>query len=164
MGAEFSPCRRYRYALTRESMDMRVGQSDRTLVMIGHNPSTADEVMNDNTIRRCIGFANDNGFRNLVMVNLFAFRATVPYDVPMDEDAIGPDNDAWLTAWMMQGDTVCCAWGGIEHPIKAEAVERVRRIAELTGKPLHCLGVTKYGEPRHPLYMPKDSQLMEWKP
>jgi hypothetical protein len=48
------------------------------ICFIGLNPSTADAEVNDPTIRRCIGFAHDWGFGGLLMLNLFAFRATDP--------------------------------------------------------------------------------------
>ncbi|MES2137565.1 MAG: DUF1643 domain-containing protein [Pseudomonadota bacterium] len=45
------------------------------------NPSTADAVQDDPTIRRCIGFAKAWGKGGIVVINLFAFRATNPKDM-----------------------------------------------------------------------------------
>lgn len=87
-GANFSRCRRFRYALWREW--------DATLpavMLIGLNPSTADANHNDPTIRRCIGFARDWGFGGVRVLNLFAFRATYPDDLKAAADPVGPRND-----------------------------------------------------------------------
>src|SRR4051812_15620668 len=66
--AEFSPCRRYRFALWRR------WDSGPQVLFAMLNPSTADETTNDPTIRRCIGFARAWGFGSLAVGNLFAFR------------------------------------------------------------------------------------------
>lgn len=76
--AMFSSDRAYRYALFREW-----GEESK-LVVIGLNPSTADEYQDDPTIRRCIGYAKAWGHGGLVMLNLFAFRATQPGDMKGD--------------------------------------------------------------------------------
>ena len=65
--AEFSPDRVYRYALYRTW-----GRDKRRVLFVGLNPSTADESVDDPTIRRCKGFAADWGYGGLIMANLFA--------------------------------------------------------------------------------------------
>src|ERR1700691_893264 len=68
MGAVFSPCRRYRYALWRE-WGVLPGMPDKGYVLfVGLNPSTADETRDDATIRRCIAFAQAWGYSGLCMV------------------------------------------------------------------------------------------------
>ena len=55
--AVFSPDRLHRYGL------WRIWDDDLPKVLfIGLNPSTADELKNDPTIRRCIGYAKDWGY------------------------------------------------------------------------------------------------------
>jgi len=75
--AEISPCGLYRYTLWRW-----FGMGDRTVRFIGLNPSTADANQDDPTIRRCADFARRWGFDRLCMVNLFAYRATDPRELP----------------------------------------------------------------------------------
>jgi len=86
-GATFSTDRVYRYALWRV-WDAALP----SFVVIGLNPSTADETENDPTIRRCIGFAKREGCGGLVMLNLFAVRATDPRVMMAHPEPIGPDN------------------------------------------------------------------------
>jgi hypothetical protein len=50
--AEFSACRKNRYALWRVW-----NEADPLVMFIGLNPSVADETADDPTIRRCIQFA-----------------------------------------------------------------------------------------------------------
>ena len=71
--AKFSPDRRYRYLLTR-----RVGLTDDAVTFVMLNPSTADEIQDDPTIRRCIAFANRWGFGWPHVANLSPLRATDP--------------------------------------------------------------------------------------
>jgi len=71
--ASFSHCKRYRYQLLRR-WEGGIGRC----VIVGLNPSTADAQNDDPTIRRCMGFAQDWGFNELIMVNLFAYRTPHP--------------------------------------------------------------------------------------
>jgi hypothetical protein len=139
----------YRYRLGRQRED---GVGVVTFVML--NPSTADGEVNDPTIRRCIGFAWDWGYRELIVVNLFAFRATTPGELRRAVDPIGPKNDEHLLAAADQGDAVVAAWG-----VHGEMNARDREVMELLSShaTMRCLGLTKAGLPRHPLYMSKSS-------
>lgn len=55
--AVFSACRKYRYSLHR-TWD----RENRKCMFIGLNPSIADEVVDDPTIRRCIRYAKEWGY------------------------------------------------------------------------------------------------------
>ncbi len=65
-------CRKYRYSLTR-SWNSAKGY----VLFIGLNPSTADETIDDPTLRRCMNYAKDWGYGGLIMVNLFAYMSTL---------------------------------------------------------------------------------------
>jgi hypothetical protein len=78
------------------------------------NPSTADASQDDPTIRRCIGFARQWGCGRLVVLNLFAFRATDPADLKRAADPVGPENRAWFDRTLVDdlvGGPVVCGWG-----------------------------------------------------
>src|SRR5437588_2477108 len=89
--AVFSPDGRYRYLLTR-----RLGRSRRVATFIMLNPSTADAINNDPTIRKCVGFARRWGCGLLQVVNLFALRATEPRVLRAAADPVGPENSRWI--------------------------------------------------------------------
>lgn len=150
--AQFSTCRKYRYALWR--------WWDRTkpyAMFIGLNPSTADETNDDPTIRRCIGFVAEWGYGGLCMANLFAFRATDPKNMMKHPEPIGPKNDYWLLELSRQAGIVIAAWGA-----KGEYKHRSKTACAAL-RDLKCLGLTKTGHPRHPLYLPKDTKPRPFK-
>lgn len=137
----------FRYSLTRDWNEP--GVVGKQVCFIGLNPSTADGTQDDPTIRRCIGFASSWGFRHLIMVNLFAYRSTKPKYLLTAKDPVGPENDAFISDAVRHSSLVVGAWGGHEL-----AVERVRQLssANVLGD-YAVLGLTKSGQPRHPLYM-----------
>lgn len=154
--ASFSRCGRYRYALQRQLEAS--GQGAVLFVML--NPSTADACRDDPTIRRCIGFARRLGARRLLVGNLYAYRATLPRQLFAAEDPVGPGNDRWLRRMARQVDRIVVAWGAHAVP---ERVQRVGRLlAGVHSEPLLALGLTVSGQPRHPLYLPRDAQLQPW--
>lgn len=156
--ADLSDDRVYRYALGR-TWDDTLGQ----VVFIGLNPSTADETLNDPTIRRCIGFAKAWGYGSLVMLNLFALRATDPKGLRIALDPIGyPRNDQEISRYARQSALVVAAWGADEFAIQRGqvVVEQIRYQGD--GYKLHHLGRTKHGQPKHPLYLAKTTDLQRW--
>jgi len=143
-----SPCRTYRYTLWRE---FGGALDDGLYVMfIGLNPSTADEVADDPTIRRCIGYAQAWGYSALCMVNLFAYRATDPADMMRAADPVGQDNDKYLSDLAQGAALVVAAWGN-DGAYRGRDAEVRAMLPDL-----HCLDVTKAGQPGHPLYLKKE--------
>lgn len=151
--AEFSPCRRYRYALFRP-----LGPGP-VLAVIGHNPSTADETADDPTIRRCLGYARRDGFGALLMLNLCAWRDTNPDGLTLLDDPVGPENDAALLAGARAAGCVLAAWGALARASRAQRVrhrpEEVLRLLRPVA-PVYALKVGKDGSPGHPLYLRAD--------
>jgi len=142
----------YRYAL------WRVWDDDRPYVQfIGLNPSTADAVEDDPTIRKCYGFASRWGYGGFCMTNLFAFRATKPAVMKRAVDPVGPENDQWLNAVASFADIQVAAWG-------LHGRHRGRDKIVLAMFPnLQCIHVTKDGHPGHPLMLGYDSVLRPYK-
>jgi hypothetical protein len=105
-GAQFSGCRRWRYALVR-----RWSIDDNLIAFIGLNPSTADEFTDDPTIRRCRCFARGWGYSGMVMLNLFGWRSTEPKGLLEADDPIGPANDEALLEWCRPMRQIICCWG-----------------------------------------------------
>lgn len=139
----FSPDRIYRYSLWREW-----GLAHSPYAMfIGLNPSIADEIRDDPTVRRCMRFAKDWGYGAMVMANIFAFRATLPEVLMAQADPVGPGNDEWLEMCASKAGIKVACWG-----TRGSHLDRGLAVRRLIGS-LSCLGLTKDGFPRHPLYL-----------
>eukprot|EP00955_Chlamydomonas_euryale_P054230 355746-Chlamydomonas_euryale.AAC.2 len=149
--ASFSRCRRYRYALWRR------WSPGPYVMFICLNPSTADERMDDPTVRRCIGFARRWGFGALCMVNLFAFRATNPKTMKSaDVDPIGPNNNRVLKRLALGAGMKIAAWG--THGTHLARDQVVRSMLD----DLHYLSLTRDGHPRHPLFTRSTLNPVSW--
>ncbi len=158
-GAIFGgPSSEYRYSLWRRFTSRDVAPA-RMIAFIGLNPSTADEKKNDPTVERCVRRAGRLGFGGMLMMNAYAFRSTDPAGLKATADPLGPDNLTALADVCRQVDTVVACWG--VHC--SEAHEWL--ICRMIGRPIHCLGRTKDGRPRHPLYLRNDQPLeVFWRP
>ena len=160
MSAVISDCGRYRYRLERHALS---GAGAVAWIMV--NPSTADALQDDATIRKVIGFSERLGFGWLIVGNKFAYRATDVRELKSAAHAIGPENDDHLRSILADAQTVIAAWGPLA---KLAAPHRrrwmtVERLAKEAGKSLMCLGTAADGHPRHPLMLAYDTPLVEWK-
>jgi hypothetical protein len=155
-GAIFSDCEAYRYLLWRQWKE--IGAREGTVLGCGLNPSIADHMILDPTMVRFIGFTRRLGYARFEMVNAYGFRSTDPRGLHHLADPVGPDNDQVIAERMAAAEVIIVGWGAF--PL---AAARARRVVELaSGKPLHCLGITQAGWPRHPLYLRSDAPLIPW--
>jgi hypothetical protein len=123
---------KYRFVLE------RVWDAQRpTALWIMLNPSTADAFEDDPTIRRVVSFSKTYGMGACRVINLFA-------------DLAGMNAQAGLTivAWGAQVD------GRDTH----DMVDWVREHSYGAW----CLGKTKSGQPKHPLYLDGATALDPW--
>ena len=156
--AVLSPCGTYRYCLERRPWPP---SGAGTVVFCMLNPSTADDRDDDPTIRRLRGFAAAWGYSGFTVVNLYALRSPDPAALKSHVDPIGPLNDHWISEKAAQAGAVVCAWGTHADPDRVAAVVRTLLDA---GVQIQCLGTTKDGHPRHPLYVKGDTTLIPWPP
>lgn len=155
----------YRYTLTREigsPPDAMFDDLHGRLCWVMLNPSTADDLTDDPTIRRVIRFTRDAGYESLEVVNLFAARAKNPRRLYEHDDPIGPENWAAILAAFDYADAVVFAWGSSGGPRAVSRANWVRGAARDLVRPPLCLGLTADGSPRHPLYVPASQPLVEY--
>lgn len=162
--AELSDCGTYRYVLARlwdEALP--------TVNFIMLNPSTADHLKDDPTIRRCVGFAKSWGFGQLIVTNLYPFRSPSPFEMKAASNKRGPRdprghrllNDLHIAKWAANSSLIVCAWGNhAESDVERETLKLLRSI----GKTPHALRLSKSGKPNHPLYLPGDMKPTAWRP
>jgi hypothetical protein len=147
-GAVFDVSARYRYSLWR----IWCAYHPR-IVFVLLNPSTADGERSDPTIRRCIGFAQTWKFGSVEVVNLFAYRATDARELLKIDDPVGEENNYFLMQAVERCSTVVVGWG-----TRGTLLGRDNQVMSLLAgrKDVYCLGITKDGQPRHPLYVKSD--------
>lgn len=152
----FSDDRRYRYTLWRIISPIFAKEY---ICFICLNPSTADETTDDNTVRRCIRFARREGYGVVCVLNLFALRSTDPSAIKTVIDSKGPENDKHIFAVAKGAEKIVVAWG-----VHGSFMRRDKDVLHLLERmELYCLGMTKDGHPRHPLYLKRDTRIEPYK-
>lgn len=159
-GATISACGKYRYVLWRKFRN-----HGKKILWILTNPSKADSVVDDPTVSRCISISKRENASEIYICNPFAYRATDPKDVreaaKSGVDIVGPKNLDHIYVAMERSDLCIVGWGA-----NGEFMDSGRKMMEFIDKnkpgrlPVRCLGITKYGHPRHPLYVSKNAPLV----
>jgi len=149
--AVFSSCRKYRYSLTRAW-----NLTGNYVLFIGLNPSIADELIDDPTLKRCINFAKDWGYGGLIMVNLFAYVSTHPSELKNTKLPIGKENDKHILKNHQKSQLTVIAWGNDGY-----LYDRDKEVLAIIDSPM-CLNINKSGQPAHPLYQKKDQELINF--
>lgn len=126
------------------------------MAIIGLNPSSATENEDDPTVNRCWKLAKREGYDAFCMLNIFALRSTNPQKLYSSPDPIGVDNDQWIQQVTQQASIVVAAWG-----VHGAFQQRGKQVREMIPD-LKCLGITKYGHPRHPLYLRRDVDVISY--
>jgi hypothetical protein len=152
--ATISVDQRYRYELRRWWGPGEI------MAYVMLNPSTADALKDDQTIRRCMFFARREGYDGIVVVNRYAFRCTQPSDLLQASDPEGPDN---LAAWDKaltdhKVGMIVAAWGasapkGLRPSLAAAAWSQAGWF---------CLGKTKTRHPHHPSRLGNDVEFEKY--
>lgn len=167
MSAIFSDCMRWRYRLDRDFLNL----SGPTIAFGLHNPSKAGADNNDPTSRRGIGYAMAWGGRKLIFVNPWAGCATKPEDLWKMADPVGPMNDFHIAAVAREvtqtGGFFVFAWGAVSPPrhLRFAVTARLHTFEKIVrdhGCDVRALGLTKAGQPRHPLYMRANAKPEPW--
>lgn len=151
--AVISVCGKYRYLLR------RVWNEDRMRALfVMLNPSTADAEVDDATIRSCIRLCRSWDYGSLEVVNLFGWRATDPRELVDADEPIGQDNDRVAAAAIERCDVTICAWGA--HKMAESRADKMRNLITSRRPAAFCLGTTKSGAPKHPLYIKTGTPLV----
>lgn len=156
--AEYSACGKYRYFLTR-----KIDDTKKPLCFIMLNPSTATEEQNDPTVERCQRRALSAGYGGIIILNLFAYRATDPKDMKVQADPVGPHNDRFIDEALHDSKygilDIVCGWG-----CHGTHMDREKAVLEMFAKyqiQPKALEWTKAGHPKHPLYIPYSARPHE---
>lgn len=161
--AEISPCGTYRYQLDRWAV-VAGRPFGPKVAWIMVNPSTADALSDDATIRKIKGFSERMGCNRFTVGNLFAYRATDIKALKTANAPIGPLNDEYLDRIIQDADRVMVAWGPTAKLPKnlRNRWRAFKLMADEYGIKLYCLGTAKDGQPLHPLMQPYSAEIVEW--
>lgn len=122
------------------------------------NPSKADHRIDDQTIKRCMYYTYREGYARLVVVNLYALRATVAAELRRHPSPCGPDNDRHIAEEAAGAALTVVAWGSDPMvPARAAAVREL-----LGDRELLCLGTNDDGQPKHPCRLGNVVPLVPW--
>lgn len=146
---------RYRYTLYRKWSD------DPPVTFIMLNPSTADALEDDPTIRKCAGFAARWRCGAIYVGNLFAFRATKPADMRRVHDPVGVENQKHVLRLMAQSPMTVCAWGAHGNYQNQDKIF-LSWVSGVLPINIKIFGLTKNGQPQHPLMLPYSTSLIDW--
>lgn len=145
---QFSDCGTYRYRLSFDFRPER-GRKKARLAFVGLNPSSARAWKLDPTVFKVGRLAHRMGFAGYDVFNAFGLVSTDPKGLKLIDDPNGPGNDEALQA-IPRSSFILAGWG-----VHAGLGDRFSKLAELLPSKMYCLGVTKAGFPRHPLYVPE---------
>ncbi len=138
------------------------------IVFLMLNPSTASAFELDPTVSECIRFARlwRPDVDVVEVVNLFAFRTPYPKVLKKAPDR-GDDalNNEQILEACAGASLVIAAWG-VDGDLGGRA-NFVRSMIHENGIPMHRIGVTKDGHPKHPLArgkhrIPREQQPIPW--
>ena len=134
-----------------------------TIAYFGINPSTADASVNDQTITKLGEFTRRHGGNHFIVGNVFTYRATdvrALYTVKPNH----ADADRYLDEIIAEADILVPMWGRTSK-VPAHLRPRFNEVAlklMAAGKPVRIFGRTNSGDPKHPLMLGYDTQLIEW--
>ena len=158
--AKLSDCKKYRYELIREwsrSDFAPNATKERQVVFCLLNPSTADAVEDDPTIKRCVGFTQEWGYSRMVVVNLFAFRATDSSELSKCPNPVGKSNNSYILKNAKEAALFVAGWGTKGRMLNRD--NSVLNMLRSNSTVVHALGKNGDGTPKHPLRLKKSTVL-----
>jgi len=155
--AIFDTTKKYRYLLMRQWSE---NNAQITWIML--NPSTADENIDDPTIRRCIGFSKLYNAGKMEIVNLFSYRSTTPQTLYTINDPIGKETDQYILNSVKSADKVIIAWGN-HGKLNNRSKYVINDLLSPYHNKIYTLKLLKNKEPGHPLYISYSEQLKKLK-
>jgi hypothetical protein len=161
VSAIISACGRYRYRLER-----RQDKPGPVVAFFGVNPSTANADTEDATTRKWHGFCERNGWGKYVVGNVFAYRSTDVACLAKVDDPVGTENQEYITSIAAGADLLVPCWGNTAKvpPNLRRAFSVLLKTLVATGKPMFTFGLTRSGDPKHPLMLGYDTRLLPFHP
>lgn len=146
--AEFSIDKKERYSLKREW-----DKSKNKILYIMLNPSFADDKDDDPTIRRLINFTKKFNSGGFLVGNIFTTITPNPKELDKSK-GMSDKNFEELIKLINKVDQIVYAWGS--------SIEEPKLLKKLVLNP-KCFGKNLNGTPKHPLYLPSQTNLINFR-
>lgn len=136
----------------------------KNLICIGINPSTATPESLDNTLKKVQKFASNKGYDGWIMLNVYPQRATNPKCIHTEiNDSIHQENLKQIQLLIQEYPNfdVWASWGTLinKRPFLKKCLVDVAEVLGSDRNWLHLNELTKKGHPKHPLYLPYESEF-----
>ncbi len=149
----FSKCGKHRFVL-----DCIWDSTKPLMTFVLLNPSIASNDICDPTVDKCIHFAKRDDYGSISIINLFSKITPRPQNLLLDETRTVDENEGHILNVIKQSKKVVVAWG--EEGAWFHMNHKVLTL--LRDQKLYCLGTNRYGFPRHPGRLPKDTKIKEF--
>ncbi len=146
--AKFSIDKKERYSLKREW-----DKSKNKILYIMLNPSFADDKDDDPTIRRLINFTKKFNSGGFLVGNIFTTITPNPKELDKSK-GMSDKNFEELIKLINKVDQIVYAWGS--------SIEEPQLLKKLVLNP-KCFGKNLNGTPKHPLYLPSQTKLINFR-
>lgn len=143
-------------------------RGEKPLICVGINPSTAAPDALDPTLQSAQRIALSNGYDSFLMFNVYAQRATRPDDMEKSCNSFlhGENRRAFTYLLSLSSrPAVWAAWGNIieKRPYLMDCLRDFAVQGQSAGARWFTAGPPlKSGHPHHPLYLKRDTALIEF--
>ena len=143
-------------------------RGENPLICVGINPSTAGPDKLDPTVNSAKRIALSNGYDSFLMFNVYAQRATRPDDMEKSCNACLHQENRRAFAYLLSlspRPAVWAAWGNIieKRPYLMDCLRDFAHVGKAAGARWLTAGpLLKSGHPHHPLYLRKDTALVDF--
>lgn len=150
--------------LYRYELEFNLSDKGKDVSIIMVNPSKADGVIKDATIRKLDGFGSRLGWKKYTVVNIHAYRATDINELKNAMNPVGDNNLHYIVSAILKTEMTFVAWGSLSKlPNELRNNwKKVSEIAKILNRDLHCFGVCKDGHPKHPVMIGYNSPVQKW--
>ena len=144
-----------------------IKEGEKMLIVVGFNPSTADDKIIDPTMRFVLGIAKFNGYNGFAMVNLYPLRSTNPENLPIEvDDNIVKENFSHIDSILEQYPLadILLAYGNLvdRRSYTKIIAHKLLDLLQSKSREIYCLGKLKSGNPKHPLRTPYSTKLQKY--
>lgn len=140
----------------------------KTLCCIGINPSTAEPNKPDRTIKAVKKIAQNNGYDSFIMFNVYPVRSTIFEHLSQEENKSYNKRNIKeilnvikklpkpVNIWVAYGNHID------ERKYTRECFNNLKKELDTFDCKYWSGGLTKNGNPRHPLYLNRETKLQEY--